>query len=235
MRGRIGIYTDQELDTETGLYNYDARMYDPLIGRFISPDSMVPDLYDPQSLNRYSYCRNNPLIYTDPTGHYDDGDNNGDTADFGDPEDDGQDSNGYGEADRGEGFGGTITYQNDDPSKPDIDPSELTNDTRKMVEDVVQDTDLSININSGYRKDSTTRHGTGQAVDINRVEDKRVNDPDNLDNVKKVQDAFNAHPNIRENFGPALNTKTLEDGTRVDKTTNMADSHKDHVHVSGQK
>ena len=69
-RGRIGIYTDQELDSETGLYNYDARLYDPLIGRFISPDSIVPDLYDPQSLNRYSYCRNNPLRYTDPTGHY---------------------------------------------------------------------------------------------------------------------------------------------------------------------
>ena len=83
MRGRIGIYTDQELDTETGLYNYDARLYDPLIGRFISPDSIVPRPYDPQSLNRYSYCRNNPLIYTDPTGHWDDGDNDGDTEAFG--------------------------------------------------------------------------------------------------------------------------------------------------------
>ena len=62
-------FTDQELDTETGLYNYDARLYDPVIGRFISPDSIVPDLYDPQSLNSYSYCRNNPLIYTDPSGH----------------------------------------------------------------------------------------------------------------------------------------------------------------------
>jgi len=62
-------FTDQELDTETGLYNYDARLYDPLIGRFISPDSIVPDLYDPQSLNPYAYCRNNPLIYTDPSGH----------------------------------------------------------------------------------------------------------------------------------------------------------------------
>ena len=71
MRGRIGIYTDQELDSETGLYNYDTRLYDPVIGRFISPDSVVPDWYDPQSLNRYSYCRNNPLRYTDPSGHYD--------------------------------------------------------------------------------------------------------------------------------------------------------------------
>ncbi len=46
-------------------------MYDPVIGRFISPDNLLPDLYDPQALNRYSYCRNNPLIYVDPTGHLD--------------------------------------------------------------------------------------------------------------------------------------------------------------------
>jgi RHS repeat-associated protein len=62
-------FTDQEFDAETGLYNYNARLYDPLIGRFISPDSMVQAPYDPQTLNRYSYARNNPLIYTDPSGH----------------------------------------------------------------------------------------------------------------------------------------------------------------------
>ncbi len=62
-------FTDQEFDAESGLYNYDARMYDPIIGRFISADSIVPDQYNPQSLNRYSYCLNNPLIYTDPSGH----------------------------------------------------------------------------------------------------------------------------------------------------------------------
>ncbi|VEN72620.1 conserved membrane hypothetical protein [Candidatus Desulfarcum epimagneticum] len=62
-------FTDQELDTSTGLYNYDARLYDPVIGRFVTPDTIVPDVYNPQSLNRYSYCLNNPLIYTDPDGH----------------------------------------------------------------------------------------------------------------------------------------------------------------------
>ncbi len=40
---------------------------------FITPDSMVPDMFDPQSLNRYAYCRNNPLIYVDPSGHYREG------------------------------------------------------------------------------------------------------------------------------------------------------------------
>jgi len=62
-------YTDQELDVGTGLYNYDARMYDPIIGRFISPDSVVPDPANSQGLNRYSYTLNNPLRYVDPTGN----------------------------------------------------------------------------------------------------------------------------------------------------------------------
>jgi len=45
-----------------------GRMYDPLVGRFLSPDPyvQVPDFS--QSFNRYSYCLNNPLIYTDPDG-----------------------------------------------------------------------------------------------------------------------------------------------------------------------
>ncbi|NLD37296.1 MAG: hypothetical protein GX654_10550, partial [Desulfatiglans sp.] len=64
------LYTDQELDAENGLYNYNARLYDPFIGRFISPDTIVPEPYNPQSLNRYSYVLNNPLIYTDPSGHF---------------------------------------------------------------------------------------------------------------------------------------------------------------------
>ncbi len=71
MKKFIELLTDQEFDAESGLYNYDARMYDPVVGRFISPDNVIPDQYNPQSLNRYSYCRNNPLIYTDPTGHVD--------------------------------------------------------------------------------------------------------------------------------------------------------------------
>jgi len=62
-------FTDQELDAENGLYNYNARMYDPIIGRFISADPIVPEPYNPQSLNRYSYCLNNPLIYVDPSGY----------------------------------------------------------------------------------------------------------------------------------------------------------------------
>ena len=58
-------FTGKELDS-TGLYFYGARYYDPEIGRFISADTIVQAPYDPQSLNRYSYCRNNPINYVDP-------------------------------------------------------------------------------------------------------------------------------------------------------------------------
>jgi RHS repeat-associated protein len=62
-------FTGQRLDTSTGLMFYQARYYDPLIGRFVSPDSLVPDPSDPQDLNRYSYVSNSPVTFTDPSGH----------------------------------------------------------------------------------------------------------------------------------------------------------------------
>jgi len=46
-----------------------ARYYDPGLGRFISADSIAPGFANPQNRNRYSYVLNNPLKYTDPTGH----------------------------------------------------------------------------------------------------------------------------------------------------------------------
>ena len=54
---------------ELGLYDYGARFYDPLLGRFISADTIVPQPGNPQSLNRYAYVNNNPLTYIDDDGH----------------------------------------------------------------------------------------------------------------------------------------------------------------------
>lgn len=62
-------FTGKLFDTSTALYYYGARYYDPELGRFIQPDTIVPYPSDPQSFNRYSYCRNNPITYIDPSGH----------------------------------------------------------------------------------------------------------------------------------------------------------------------
>jgi RHS repeat-associated protein len=71
-QGTLGTdkkFTGQRLDG-TGLYYYNARYYDATIGRFISADTVGIDYNNPQTLNRYSYCLNNPLNRTDPTGHF---------------------------------------------------------------------------------------------------------------------------------------------------------------------
>lgn len=64
------LYTGQEKDLETNLNYYNARYYDSHIRRFTQPDDIIQNVYDPQSLNRYSYVNNNPVKYTDPSGHF---------------------------------------------------------------------------------------------------------------------------------------------------------------------
>ena len=51
------------------MYFYGARWYDPSLGRFIQPDTIVPQPGDAADWDRFAYVRNNPLKYTDPTGH----------------------------------------------------------------------------------------------------------------------------------------------------------------------
>ncbi|HVK64110.1 MAG TPA: RHS repeat-associated core domain-containing protein, partial [Polyangium sp.] len=55
-------------DEELGLVFMRGRMYDPKIGRFLTPDPLVPNIYSGQSWNPYSYVENNPLTFTDPSG-----------------------------------------------------------------------------------------------------------------------------------------------------------------------
>jgi RHS repeat-associated protein len=53
-----------------GLINMNGRLYDPLLARMLSPDNYVQAAGNTQSYNRYSYCVNNPLKYTDPSGEF---------------------------------------------------------------------------------------------------------------------------------------------------------------------
>jgi RHS repeat-associated protein len=62
-------YAGQRYDVGSALLFLHARYYDPALGRFISADTIVPEPGNPQDFNRYSYCRNSPLVYTDPSGH----------------------------------------------------------------------------------------------------------------------------------------------------------------------
>lgn len=62
-------YAGYHYDEESGLYYLNARYYDSTTGRFLTEDSYQGQKTDPLSLNRYTYCHNNPVRYTDPSGH----------------------------------------------------------------------------------------------------------------------------------------------------------------------
>lgn len=61
-------FTNHEHISNIGLINMNARTYDPVVGRFLTPDTLIEDYFKGQILNRYSYVGNNPLSFTDPTG-----------------------------------------------------------------------------------------------------------------------------------------------------------------------
>ncbi len=63
-------FTGHEYLEDFNLYNMNGRLYDPVVGRFLSPDPYVQNPDFTQSFNRYSYCLNNPLKYADPNGEF---------------------------------------------------------------------------------------------------------------------------------------------------------------------
>ncbi len=62
-------YRGYYYDTETKLYYLQSRYYDPAIGRFISADDRISDKNSLLELNLFAYCTNNPIAFSDPTGH----------------------------------------------------------------------------------------------------------------------------------------------------------------------
>ncbi|MCP4679866.1 MAG: RHS repeat-associated core domain-containing protein [Deltaproteobacteria bacterium] len=68
-------YTGEQFDDETGFYYLRARYYDPGVGRFVTQDNCSGglrciDMRRPLSLNKYLYAEGNPMLYTDPSGHF---------------------------------------------------------------------------------------------------------------------------------------------------------------------
>ncbi|WP_428309894.1 FG-GAP-like repeat-containing protein [Hydrocarboniphaga sp.] len=64
-------YTGHRMMDSVSMIHMRGRVYDPSLGRMISADPTTPNVFDPQSHNRYSYVRNNPLSLVDPTGFSD--------------------------------------------------------------------------------------------------------------------------------------------------------------------
>ena len=62
-------YTLHEHYDDFNLINMNGRLYDPVLGRMLSPDIAIQDEHNALSYNRYSYCFNNPLRFTDPSGY----------------------------------------------------------------------------------------------------------------------------------------------------------------------
>jgi len=63
-------YTGQREESEIELYYYVARFYDPDVGRFISPDSLIPNPTSTLGFDRFSYVNENPINRNDPSGHW---------------------------------------------------------------------------------------------------------------------------------------------------------------------
>ncbi len=64
------VYTGHEHLGSFGIINMYGRIYDPNTASFFSPDPFVVSATSTQAFNRYSYCLNNPLMYTDPSGEF---------------------------------------------------------------------------------------------------------------------------------------------------------------------
>jgi len=62
-------FTDQEELDNLGVVHMNGRLYASVLGRFISPDPIIQNAYDPQNHNRYSYTLNRPLSLIDPSGY----------------------------------------------------------------------------------------------------------------------------------------------------------------------
>ena len=65
----VKLYEGMEYSEDIGEYDYNFRNYNPSYGIFLKADSILPDVYDPQQLNRYLFERGNPYGFVDESGH----------------------------------------------------------------------------------------------------------------------------------------------------------------------
>ena len=96
-------YTGQQYDEVTEQYYLRARYYNPILGRFLQEDVCQGD-----GLNLYAYCRNNPVVYYDPSGYNEQPDKCGNTGKIGNTEENPQDQTNQQKSDTTSAFGSTL-------------------------------------------------------------------------------------------------------------------------------
>jgi len=129
---------------------------------------------------------------------------------------------------------GKITFINDEPSKPSPNLP-VSKYLAKLIEDIVRTTNLSININSttGGSHSKTSFHYHGMAIDINLINNKKVDDPANSADVRKFQLMASQHKDIGECFGPFINIRKR--GNNISQKPQMRTKHLNHLHISSQR
>lgn len=129
---------------------------------------------------------------------------------------------------------GKISFVNDEPNNPspNLPVSEAL---ANLIEDSVIKTNLSININSttGGTHSPKSFHYHGMAVDINLINNKRIDDPSNAVNVQKFQQTVSQHPDVAECFGPFINIRKR--GSKVTQMYHVKIKHLNHLHISSQR
>ena len=63
-------FTGEQQDSTSGLTYLRSRYYNPALGRFLTPDSLIPDITNGQASNAYAYVYNDPINLVDPSGHF---------------------------------------------------------------------------------------------------------------------------------------------------------------------
>jgi hypothetical protein len=127
--------------------------------------------------------------------------------------------------------GPIVTFYNDDPSRPNTDRP-IRAELAEAVEAAALRVGLNVNINSSRRSNSGP-HSEGRAVDINRINDMRVDDPANRANVERLQREFMTLPNVNQVLGPVYNVNIDPSGGQKPVTDQgIINQHRNHLHIN---
>ncbi len=230
---KAGIgYTGHLEDTDLELTYMQQRYYDPAIGRFYSNDPVGFSTANLMMFNRYAYANNNPYKFVDPDGRAACANSDCSKATIDHEINKGAPSLDSTLPGNPQAATALVTFENDVPGGQSTDQP-VSTETALMVEATIASSGVdSVNINStsGGTHSTQSRHYSGKAVDINKVNGSKANSEN--PGSAAIQNAASKQSNIRENFGPVSNTKTVG-GKTVDYASKVATGHKTHIHLSG--